>query len=204
MSAVTQSVTQPVQVETPFSFPSARFCSSAVTPVTQSVHVETVTKPTLDVTKPKATPEQLALRKKFKRKVPKPSSFKKLRLKVGLSVSACAELCGVTTRTVTNWDSKGSPLIAMRFLHIYDRDDLSGKGPGWDGWRFSRGKLCKGNKLAFSSRQLEFFPLYVDLYGRLEGAELRYRDGLPLEASLQILFGAPIFKNLPLLEHCQA
>jgi DNA-binding transcriptional regulator YiaG len=122
---------------------------SAVTPVTP---VTPVTKSGQRCNK---TPEQLAIIAKFKRKVPKPSPFKKLRLKLGLSHQACMELLGVSDTTVRRWDKEGSPLIAMRFLHIYDRQDVSGKwGEDWRGWYFSRGFLCGPKRVRFSPRRL--------------------------------------------------
>lgn len=158
------------------SFPSAHVVSGATVTKTAPVPV-TVTKP--------------------KRK-PRPSDFQRLRLRVSLSVEACAELCGVTVRTIQNWDAKGAPLIAMRLLHIYDRQDLGGHGSEWRGWRFSRGKLICG-RLSFHPRNLRQVPHYVDLVGRLEGARLRYRDGLPLHQVLSIVFDSPAFDALELL-----
>jgi len=51
---------------------------------------------------------------------PKKSDFSKLRIKLGISVEKTAELCGVTERSVQNWDIKGTPLMATRILCYYD------------------------------------------------------------------------------------
>ena len=154
---------------------------SAVTPVTSVTPAVTVKR---NVTKKK----------------PKPSAFQKLRLKVSLSIPDCAELCGVTVRTVRNWDAEGAPLIAMRFLHLYDRQDLAGHGPGWQGFKFSRGKLVCG-RLSFTPRNLKQIPHYVDVYNRVQGARLRHDlDGLQPEQALAIVLESKAFDLLPLLE----
>ncbi len=130
---------------------------------------------------------------------PKPSAFKKLRLRVFLSVEACAELCGVTVRSVHRWDIEGAPLIVHRLLELYDRQDLSGHGPEWRGYRFSRGKLICG-RLSFTPRNLKQVPHYVDVYNRVACARLRYQlDGLPVDQCLSIVFGSPAFEAIPLL-----
>jgi len=118
---------------------------------------------------------------------PKPSPFQKLRLRVVLSVGACADLCGVTVPTVRRWDVEGAPLIAHRLLEIYDRQDLSGH-EGWRGWRFSRGKLVCG-RLSFHPRNLLLVPGLIDLSARVEAARVRHvYDGLPVDQCLSIVF----------------
>lgn len=126
----------------------------------------------------------------------RPSDFQKLRLRVAFSVDACAELCGVTAQIVEHWDVEGAPLIVMRLLHLYDRQDLSDHGPGWKGFKFSRGKLICG-RLSFTPRNLRQVPHYVDVFNRLETAKLRFQDGLPLDQVLSIVFGSPAFQALP-------
>jgi len=86
----------------------------------------------------------------------------------------------------------------MRFLHLYDRQDLAGQGQDWKGFKFSRGKLVCG-RLSFTPRNLKMVPHYVDVYNRLEGAKLRFQDGLPLDQCLAIVFGSPAFALIPVL-----
>lgn len=164
---------------------------SSVTPLTPSGQVQTVTPVG-------ATAIKSDVRKKSRK--PRLSEFQKLRVKLALSTEACAELCGVTVRTIQNWDRKGSPAIAMRFLHLYDRQDLAGHGEDWRGFKFSRGKLVCG-RLSFTPRNLKQVPHYVDVYNRLEGAKLRLGDGLPPDQAIAIVFGAPAFQAIPALEH---
>lgn len=108
----------------------------------------------------------------------------------------CAEFYGVTVRTVTAWDIKGAPLIAMRLLHLYDRQDLSGLGSDWAGFRFSRGKLICG-RLSFSPKNLKFLPHLVDLWGRVESAKIRLQDGLLAHEVWGIVAGSSAFSALP-------
>jgi hypothetical protein len=129
----------------------------------------------------------------------KPGDFKRLRMRIQLSQEACADLCGVTLRAVRSWETQGAPLMAFKLLHIYDRQDLSGH-PGWQGFRFSQGKLIYGKKLSFTPRNLKQVPHYVDVYNRVELARMRYHmDGYPIEKSIGIVLNADAFK-LPLLE----
>ena len=124
------------------------------------------------------------------------SEFYKMRLRVILTVDACAELCGVSNEMVERWDQEGAPFIVMRLLSIYDRQDLSGHGPDWKGFRFSRGRLVCG-RLSFGGRNLKQHPHYVDLYNRLELVRLRHQDGLPLTDCLEILFASSAFTAIP-------
>lgn len=126
-----------------------------------------------------------------RRRKPKPSSFQNLRLKVGLSQAAAADLCGVTVRTIRNWDVKGAPLMAMRLLHMYDRKSCSGIGPDWSGFMFSRGFLVnKRLGLRFSPRGLERIPYLHEVFSRLEMARLRHQDGAGLDVVWAIVQGA--------------
>jgi len=143
-------------------------------------------------TKTPATPETAARPPAAKRK-PRKSDFHKLRLKVGLADTAqAAEFCGVTVRTIQNWDKTGAPFIAMRLLHLYDRHELGGHGEDWKGWRFSRGKLICG-RLAFTPRHLKQMPYYIDVYNRLASVELRLNAGMSAEQAMALVFGSPAF-----------
>jgi len=132
-----------------------------------------------------------------KAKRPVRSAFYKLRHKVGLGDrAAVAEFCCVTERTITNWDSQGSPDIAIRLLGLYDKRDLSGISDDWKGWRFSRGALVKG-KLRFLPQNLEHLPYVFDVFNRLQAAKLRYeQDGVSLEMVASIMFGFPQLQQL--------
>lgn len=118
----------------------------------------------------------------------KRSAFYKLRHQVGLDRAAAADLCGVTERTISNWDVLGAPIIAMKLLHRYDRQDLSGID-GWKGWRFSRGALVKG-KMRFLPHTLENLPYVFDVFNRFEAARIRYQqDGISLDDAASIMLG---------------
>jgi hypothetical protein len=126
-----------------------------------------------------------------KAKRPVRSAFYKLRHKVGLGDrSAAAEFCCVTERTITNWDSQGSPGIAIRLLQLYDKRDFSGISEDWRGWKFSRGALVKG-KMRFLPHSLESLPYVFDVFNRLQIARLRYeQEGISLETAAAIMLGA--------------
>ena len=127
---------------------------------------------------------------------PKPSAFQKLRLRVVLSVEACADLCGVTVGAVHRWDIEGAPLIVHRLLELYDRQDLGGHGPDWQGYRFSRGKLVCG-RLQFTGRNLKQVPHLVEVSNMLQAAQIRYHmDGIPLDQAVSIVFNNPSFLHL--------
>ena len=125
-----------------------------------------------------------------KAKRPVRSAFYKLRHKVGLGdLAAVAEFCCVTEDTITDWDSQGSPDIAIRLLGLYDKRDLSGVSDDWKGWKFSRGALVKG-KMRFLPRSLQSLPHVFDVFNRLQAARLRYeQDGVSLEVAASIMFG---------------
>jgi len=100
----------------------------------------------------------------------KKSEFKRLREKVGLSRQGDAEkYLEISRRTLQRWDKKGAPAYAMRLLHLYDRRDCAGMGPGWEGFRFSRGRLIHTReKLIFTPERLKLWPGICEKLGRLE------------------------------------
>ncbi|WNV04074.1 hypothetical protein RP726_16880 [Candidatus Methylospira mobilis] len=75
----------------------------------------------------------------------KKSDFYKLRIKLGISLEKTAELCGVTERSVQNWDSKGAPLMATRLLWYYDSKKIN--YPEWRGWEFTRDGVLRNKRL---------------------------------------------------------
>lgn len=79
---------------------------------------------------------------------PKKSDFYKLRNKLGISIEQTAELCGVTERSIQNWDSKGAPLMATRLLWYYDSKNIN--YPGWRGWEFTREGVLRNKRLKVS------------------------------------------------------
>ena len=85
----------------------------------------------------------------------KKSDFYRLRSRLGLSTQAVAELCGVTPRSVQNWDKHGAPIMAVKLLTIWDRQYVG--HPGWNGWMFSRGALMSGS-LRFKPETLRGVP----------------------------------------------
>lgn len=133
--------------------------------------------------------------KKRKRKL---SAFCKLRLKVGLDQARCADFCGVTVRTVQNWDLRGAPFAVERLLHMYDRQCLAGQGPGWAGWRFERGSLVNRRAgLRFGPRTLERLPYLFEVFARFERVKLRAQDGVGLDVLLAVLDGGALVGALP-------
>lgn len=128
-------------------------------------------------------------------KRPVRSAFYKLRHKVGLGNRlAAAEFCCVTERTITNWDSHGSPDIAIRLLRFYDKRELY---DDWKGWKFSRGALVKG-KMRFLPRSLESLPYVFDVFNRLQALKLRYQqDGIPLEMAVSMMLDLLTLPKLP-------
>ncbi len=98
------------------------------------------------------------------------SEFWKLRHKAGLGdKEKAAELCGVTVRTIENWDRKGATATATRLLHLWDRKECAGAGPEWAGFMFSRGKLVHARlKLHFTPERLKHWP---EAMRQLERAE---------------------------------
>jgi hypothetical protein len=128
---------------------------------------------------------------------PKKSEFQKLRFQLGLSEVQCSEVLGVELEMVQLWDlGDNAPDLALRFLKLYYRQDLSGHGQDWRGFRFSRGKLIFG-RLSFNPRSLRQFPLYVEVFNRAQVASIRYSmDGLPLDQALEIVFSSQGFIKL--------
>jgi hypothetical protein len=61
---------------------------------------------------------------------------------VGLNEERTAELLGVTTDEIRQWDQDGAPLMAERLLQLWDRKHIGHEG--WDGFLFSRGVLRNG------------------------------------------------------------
>lgn len=127
------------------------------------------------------------------------SAFYKLRLRVGLTQEQVAELCGVTVRTVQNWDIKGAPLVAQRLVHMHDRTSLAGRGSGREGWAFERGLLVNRRAgLRFGPRTLERLPYLMEFVDRIERARLRYRDGVGPDVLRLVLEGGLMPGALPL------
>ena len=100
----------------------------------------------------------------------KKPDFHKLRFKVGLSQQdECAEFCGVSERTIKRWDETGAPPIATRLLRLYDRKDLSGIGPGWEGFMASRGALINARlKIRLTPERLRQWRAITDSLDQAE------------------------------------
>jgi len=57
--------------------------------------------------------------------------FYALRFKAGFnSWEKCAEFCGVTVRTIKNWERTGAPITAIKLMSLMSRD-LSHFGENW-------------------------------------------------------------------------
>lgn len=84
----------------------------------------------------------------------KRSSFYHVRWnKVGLNEHRAADLLGVTVEQIQEWDNYGNDL-AERYLLLWDSKRIN--QPGWEGFIFTRGVLCKG-KLRWSAQSLLTF-----------------------------------------------
>ncbi|MDD5033197.1 MAG: hypothetical protein PHE55_00435 [Methylococcaceae bacterium] len=137
---------------------------------------------------------------KKSKKIPR-SDFYRLRLKTGLgNLDKAAELCGVTTRTIQNWDKKGAPATAMRLLQLYDRKYCSGIGPQWEGFCFSRGVLIHARlKLRFTPEGLKRWPQIISDLKKLE-QQANNRPNCPMTPLINWLnatgWGRPLIENL--------
>jgi DNA-binding XRE family transcriptional regulator len=80
------------------------------------------------------------------------SEFYKLRRRLFLSVEDAADICGVTRRTIQNWDEKGAPLSAMRLLPFWDHYHVPFRG--WEGFCFSRDVLLYRGRERFTPEYL--------------------------------------------------
>lgn len=103
----------------------------------------------------------------------KRSDFYRLRHKIGLGDKRrCAELLGVTARSISNYDHQGGPIWATRLLSLYDHQDLSGIGPDWAGFAFSRGVLIHGRlRLRWTPEGLKHWPDTLNKLSRYEAEE---------------------------------
>lgn len=128
---------------------------------------------------------------------PRPSEFQRLRLKLGLVHSELVQLLGIDSETLDLWDweKDQAPDLAFRLIRLYSRRNLDGWGDDWKGFRFSRGRLIFG-KDSFSPRSLKNFKLYEAVYSHVQIANMRYRDGLSLDDSLNIVFHSQEIKRL--------
>jgi hypothetical protein len=80
------------------------------------------------------------------------SNFYKIRWHtVGLNEERAAELLGVSTEDIRQWDRDGAPAMAERLLQLWDRKHIGYEG--WDGWTFSRGTLRRG-KLRWTPKMI--------------------------------------------------
>ncbi len=69
----------------------------------------------------------------------KKSSFYHTRNKICPNKKQAAELLGVDIAEIERMDKEGSPVMAERYLLLWDRKYIG--SPGWDGFVFSRGAL---------------------------------------------------------------
>lgn len=106
------------------------------------------------------TPPRKTPAKKTPRPTPGGTRFKRLRLDAGLAdKQKAAKTCGVTERTIENWDRKGAPPMAERLLLLLNRRECAGAGEGWRGWLFSRGALLNSRlKIRLTPERLALWP----------------------------------------------
>ena len=103
----------------------------------------------------------------------KDTDFHRLRMQAGLGdKQKCAELIGVTERTIANYDRQDSPTWAKKILHLYNTRDLAGIAPEWQGFTLSRGKLVNQRlKISLSAESLRHWPAIMEKLQRLEAKE---------------------------------
>lgn len=80
------------------------------------------------------------------------SEFYKLRRRLMISAEDAADLCGVTQRTIQNWDEKGAPVSAMRLLPFWDSYHVPFRG--WENFSFSRDVLLYRGRERFTPEYL--------------------------------------------------
>ncbi len=69
------------------------------------------------------------------------TDFYELRIKAGLtSRHDTAILCGVTPRTIRNWEKHKAPKAAISLI-LLSTGYIDWAGPPWHGWRFHHGHL---------------------------------------------------------------
>jgi transcriptional regulator with XRE-family HTH domain len=104
------------------------------------------------------------------------SAFYRLRTALGLKREAVAELCGVSLRTITNWDRDGAPETAMAVLRLSSRD-LGAFHPDWRGFTIGRnGKLYGPDRLQISAEHLRHYPAFIRQLERLEAEAHRQKQ----------------------------
>jgi len=103
-------------------------------------------------------------------KKPRKSEFQKLREKVGLGRREDAgKFFHVCEKTIKTWDAKGAPEMAMDLMRHHDRRDCGAHGLGWEGFRFSRGRLIHAReKLIFTPERLKLWKPILDRLDELE------------------------------------
>lgn len=103
----------------------------------------------------------------------KNTEFHRLRMAAGLGdKTKCAELIGVTERTIANYNRKDSPTWAKRIIQLYNLRDLAGIAPEWQGFTFSRGKLVNAKlKINLAPESLRHWPTIMEKLQRLEAKE---------------------------------
>ena len=103
------------------------------------------------------------------------TKFQQFRKRHNLSVSAAAQLFGVTERSVRNWDQREAPLLVMRMVQIFERD-LSGLHPTWKGISIRPdGKLYLGamigsrsGNVGLTADHLRNYPAAINRLHQLE------------------------------------
>jgi transcriptional regulator with XRE-family HTH domain len=107
------------------------------------------------------------------------SPFYTLRTALGLKRDDVAELCGVSLRTITNWDRDNAPAMAMTILRLSSRD-LGAFHPDWRGFTIGRnGKLYGPERLQLSAEHLRHYPAFLRQLERLEAEAHRQKQSAP-------------------------
>ena len=86
------------------------------------------------------------------------SSFTYLRLLAGFpNRKSAADFCGVTERTIRNWEKNGAPEAVIKLMTLASQE-LSWINDSWKNFRFYQGRLITDRKFPITPEDLRAFP----------------------------------------------
>ncbi|BCX89510.1 hypothetical protein MIN45_P1883 [Methylomarinovum tepidoasis] len=89
--------------------------------------------------------------------------FAHLRLLAGFpDRESAASFCGVTVRTVRNWEKRGAPPYIVK-LFQQAQGDLSWAHPSWQGFRLWREHLFTDGNYPLTAGQLRAYPYLLQV-----------------------------------------
>jgi len=126
---------------------------------------------------------------------PSPGQIRDTRHYAGFTREHCAEVCGVTPRMWSRWESGASlmPAVSWAWFRVVAAGGFIAGGDAWAGWRVWRGLLYNADGWGgFSPKEIHGIPVQ---YARIAALEKRIRD---LEAQISEAHEArqndPLFK----------